>query len=81
MKKLIFIALMGVFEIVNANAIMFCEGGKCTGSKYCSACKNCSRCKHCSSGGVCGVCSPKSFEEKKKTVKNKVETKTQTKKK
>lgn len=32
------------------------EGGKCTGSAYCSTCKNCSRCKHCSNGGSCGIC-------------------------
>ena len=32
------------------------EGGRCTGSSYCTACTNCSRCKHCNSGGSCGVC-------------------------
>lgn len=51
-----------VFSIV----VEPCEGGKCTGSKYCSACKNCKYCKHCNSGGVCGVCSPNSFVEKPK---------------
>lgn len=39
----------------------------CSGSKVCNACKNCKYCKHCSKeGGVCGVCSPESFEVKKK---------------
>lgn len=42
------------------------SGAKCTGSKYCNACKNCNYCKYCNAGGVCGVCSPESFEEKKK---------------
>ncbi len=32
------------------------DGGRCTGSAYCTACKNCSGCKHCNSGGSCGVC-------------------------
>ena len=66
MKKIIFVALLGVFEIVNAHSVIPFDGGKCTGSKNCSACKNCSRCKHCASGGVCGVCLPESFAEKKK---------------
>ncbi len=43
------------------------QGGKCTGSKYCSACRNCSHCQHCGRGDVCGVCSPESFEPRKKT--------------
>jgi hypothetical protein len=32
------------------------DGGRCTGSAYCTACRNCSRCAHCSNGGSCGVC-------------------------
>lgn len=53
-----------------------CEhGGKCTGSKYCTACKNCKYCKHCNEGGgVCGVCSPESFEEKREAPKPKPKT-------
>ncbi len=42
----------------------------CSGAKICNACKNCNYCKHCSkNGGVCGVCSPESFEVKKKVIK------------
>jgi hypothetical protein len=42
----------------------------CSGSRVCNACKNCNYCKHCSKeGGVCGVCSPESFEVKKKLAK------------
>lgn len=41
----------------------------CTGSKICNACKNCNYCKHCAkNGGVCGVCSPESYEVKKPLV-------------
>lgn len=43
------------------------DGGRCTGSAYCSACKNCSRCAHCSSGGSCGVCSSRTNYETKTT--------------
>lgn len=32
------------------------DGGRCSGTAYCSACSNCSGCKHCNSGGTCGVC-------------------------
>lgn len=64
MIKLVYLLLISVFSIVAKP----CEGGKCTGSKYCSACKNCKYCKHCNSGGICGVCSPNSFVEKPKAI-------------
>ncbi|MGE0567078.1 MAG: hypothetical protein AB7O73_03955 [Bacteroidia bacterium] len=65
MKK-IYLFFVVALTVFSAPAdLSACEGGKCSGSKYCSACKNCTRCKHCSSGGVCGVCSPGSFKEKK----------------
>lgn len=44
------------------------NGGRCTGSEYCTACKNCSGCKHCNSGGSCGVCRPKTKARKAQKV-------------
>lgn len=70
MKKLTFTSILLLATLLQ-NTISACEGGKCVGAKYCSSCKNCTRCKHCSSGGVCGVCSPESFEAKKKESKKK----------
>lgn len=43
------------------------DGGRCTGSAYCSACTNCSGCKHCKSGGSCGACTSVSTSSKKKS--------------
>ncbi|PJJ07034.1 SH3 domain-containing protein [Flavobacterium sp. 1] len=54
------------------------NGGRCTGSVYCSACSNCSRCAHCSNGGTCGVCSSSSSNSSYTTPKPKRKTKTST---
>ncbi|MDA3614141.1 SH3 domain-containing protein [Polluticaenibacter yanchengensis] len=43
------------------------DGGRCTGSAYCSACTNCTGCKHCKSGGTCGACTTVSSSSSKKS--------------
>ena len=64
--KTIFLFALLIFSFTYSNSqtnsnnlIAACcyEGGRCTGSLYCTACKNCSGCKHCDkNGGSCGVC-------------------------
>lgn len=65
MKNILFFSLIllfsnGMAQTPSKKLIASCcsteEGGRCTGSAYCTACKNCSGCKHCNSGGSCGVC-------------------------
>ncbi|PKP17232.1 MAG: hypothetical protein CVU07_04570 [Bacteroidetes bacterium HGW-Bacteroidetes-23] len=65
MKKIILIIFIllffnGMAQTPSKKLIASCcsteDGGRCTGSAYCTACKNCSGCKHCNSGGSCGVC-------------------------
>jgi|GEM_PF-595940 len=65
---LIFFFSIATGHAQNSKLIASChaDGGRCTGSAYCSACSNCSGCKHCNSGGSCGVCA--SYSEPVKTV-------------
>jgi hypothetical protein len=65
MKNILFFSLIllfsnGMAQTPSKKLIASCcsneDGGRCTGSAYCSACKNCSGCKYCNSGGSCGVC-------------------------
>lgn len=74
MKLLPFITLffIGHYAFAQQNIIAsscHANGGRCTGSAYCSACSNCSRCAHCNAGGTCGVCSGSATESYSKPAK------------
>jgi hypothetical protein len=63
LSLLAFVATVILYILISfgaSEAKSCCEGGRCTGSAYCSACSNCSRCAHCGAGGTCGVCSYRS---------------------
>ncbi len=77
---LILLLFIGVTEVYSqeSTVIASCcsseDGGRCTGSAYCTACKNCSGCKHCNSVGSCGVCSGGRTVRKKSTSSRKSST-------
>ena len=75
MKRKLFILIIGIITTVTITVLYSFSSddccATCSGSRICNACKNCNYCKNCSKeGGVCGVCSPESFEVKKKVIKN-----------
>jgi uncharacterized protein YgiM (DUF1202 family) len=81
-KRILFIALAAIplvllliYSINIPEAEACCEGGRCTGSAYCSACKNCKYCAHCNAGGSCGVCYSPPPKKEKPAAKTKEEKK------
>ncbi|MBN9286262.1 MULTISPECIES: SH3 domain-containing protein [unclassified Flavobacterium] len=82
-KTLLLLLLAGfmgapVTAQVKSNLIASCcesDGGRCSGSSYCSACTNCSRCKHCKAGGTCGACSNESSDREARTYRKKADRK------